>query len=263
MSVTEFKRGVPTYKDKNDNEYGLLCETKEVCVTDNDGVSLEYKLQNLLQNINNIISGANQVGNAKTLDGHGAEYFAPLTSIGFLQKRSEWNGAWTKIEQAAVGLYVLFAENAIVTDLPPNATKDPTTAHHLLVMTYGNQNSYIFTEPSTRKVWFGAVYGSGITWNEIVFEVNLANYLPLYGGGTLSAPLEVILSLMAVASTNSYLQFKGKDGVIGHLGFAGLDNPVFLNATNTAMHNLLHTGNSSKVVISQTAPSDTSALWVW
>ena len=38
-------------------------------------------VQALIDRINAIISGAQQVGNAKTLDGHGAEFFAPKTDL--------------------------------------------------------------------------------------------------------------------------------------------------------------------------------------
>ena len=40
----EFRRGIPTYKGENGQRLGLLCETKEQCVTDDNGVRLSDKL---------------------------------------------------------------------------------------------------------------------------------------------------------------------------------------------------------------------------
>ena len=36
-----------------------------------------------------------------------------------------------------------------------------------------------------------------------------------------------------------------------------------VDALTVAYNTVLHTGNSAKVVINETAPSDTSSLWVW
>lgn len=44
MSVKGYKRGVPTYTDANGDKYGMFCETKEACVSDNEGITLEQKL---------------------------------------------------------------------------------------------------------------------------------------------------------------------------------------------------------------------------
>lgn len=47
----EFTRGIPTYKGENGQTVGLLCETKEQCVTDDDGVRLSEKLASMQQQI--------------------------------------------------------------------------------------------------------------------------------------------------------------------------------------------------------------------
>lgn len=40
----EYKRGIPAYTDAEGNTYGLLVETKESCITDDDGKNLKDKL---------------------------------------------------------------------------------------------------------------------------------------------------------------------------------------------------------------------------
>lgn len=46
-----YARGIPTYKGENGQTIGLLCETKEQCVTDDDGVRLSDKLASMQQQI--------------------------------------------------------------------------------------------------------------------------------------------------------------------------------------------------------------------
>lgn len=103
-----YARGIPTYKGENGQTIGLLCETKEICITDDDGVRLSDKLANMQQQIgegpdtsgfateefvNNAVSGLastqyvdNAVSNASggdadTLEGHNASYFATADSV--------------------------------------------------------------------------------------------------------------------------------------------------------------------------------------
>jgi len=45
--IDEYRRGIPTYKGENGQTVGMLCETKEQCITDDDGVSLPDKLEGL------------------------------------------------------------------------------------------------------------------------------------------------------------------------------------------------------------------------
>lgn len=103
-----YARGIPTYKGENGQRIGLLCETKEVCITDDDGVRLSDKLQSMQQQIgegpdftgyatedfvNNAVSGLASTqyvddavsnasgGDADTLEGHNASYFATADSV--------------------------------------------------------------------------------------------------------------------------------------------------------------------------------------
>ena len=105
--------------------------------------------------------------------------------------------------------------------------------------------------------WIFKSLSSGNTFNGTA-----SGNLPLTGGrinGTGYFPLEV----NGTSSNNeNYIKFLSNGTVLGSLGFYGVYKPRFV-ATDGVAYMLLHTGNSAKVVISQTAPSDTAALWVY
>lgn len=50
MTIDEYRRGIPTHQDKG-KTIGMLCETKEQCITDDDGVTLPDKLANMQADI--------------------------------------------------------------------------------------------------------------------------------------------------------------------------------------------------------------------
>ena len=59
MSIKGYKRGIPTYTTESGETYGMLCETKEKCITDDEGVSLETKLSDIKRQTeeNNLTNG--------------------------------------------------------------------------------------------------------------------------------------------------------------------------------------------------------------
>lgn len=101
--------------------------------------------------------------------------------------------------------------------------------------------------------------GSEYTFNGIA-----SGNLPLTGGiidSTLTTPLEINSKN---DQTLSLMRFK-KNGVSqGHIGFNGVDNPVFINGAGDMGRSLLHKGNSNAILFTESAaaaPSDTTALW--
>ena len=84
MSIDGYTRGIPTYKGKDGKTYGHLVETKENCITDDNGVSLTDKLANIVsggggvssEELDNILNGTTPVGNANKLGGKGASEYA-------------------------------------------------------------------------------------------------------------------------------------------------------------------------------------------
>lgn len=82
-------------------------------------------------------------------------------------------------------------------------------------------------------------------------------------GGTVADANNTPLGVKNTAEDVTLIKYIGKTGDLGSLGFARKDLPVYRATDNTTQYALHHDGNSAKVVISQTAPSDTSALWVY
>ena len=77
--------------------------------------------------------------------------------------------------------------------------------------------------------------------------------LPLDGGGKVTADMTPIELVSTNASNDTRMKFTGASGVLGWLGFRGVNKPVFFNS-NAAMYDLLHTGNSAPCVVVDTDP---------
>lgn len=234
MSVTEFKRGVPTYKDKDDNEFGLLCETKEVCVTDNDGVSLEYKIQNLLSEINRLTSELQSCASEADL----ANYFP--------KSGGTINGSITIGEDSAeANRYFVMANNKRKVNMSLEKGGDFSL--------YDNTNS--------RHIIRSSANGTN------TFNGTASGNLPLVGGVIGDGNDHYPLVIKGNDSKRVSIGFRdGSNNALGYLGMIGTDNLTFFTSDSKGLgagNTILHTGNSAKVVVSETAPSDTSALWVW
>ena len=83
-------------------------------------------------------------------------------------------------------------------------------------------------------------------------------------GQQVKAPYGSPLSLnnTTESGTSVTLRYYLRGEHLGALGFNGVNSPMFL--TKDGVHRSLHhDGNSVKVVINKTAPSDNSALWVY
>lgn len=95
MAVSGYARGIPTYTELNGNTIGMLCETKEKCISDDSGVTLDYKLEEMQRQIDSvgnsvasaessvtgIVNGTQKVGNADKLDGYDSSHFATADSV--------------------------------------------------------------------------------------------------------------------------------------------------------------------------------------
>ena len=85
--------------------------------------------------------------------------------------------------------------------------------------------------------------------------------LPLDGGGMVSTDNTTPLRLKNNLGDNLSLQCLGSSGTLGFFGFIGKDRPVFIGSDAATVRDLLHTGNSAKVHIGTSVPSDTVSLW--
>ena len=100
---------------------------------------------------------------------------------------------------------------------------------------------------------------------ELLHVGNMASHvLPLDGGGTVKRgdvnPL-VLNSTSTEAEEIIRIPFQKSGVTKGYLGFVGT-KPMF-TMPNYNRYELHHDGNSAKVHIGTSAPSDTSSLWAW
>ena len=105
--------------------------------------------------------------------------------------------------------------------------------------------------------------GTWMDWDIFATTADLANYFPISGGTVKTSSAEGVT--IERQSSAEYMQarigFRRTDVYYGGLGFSSVDNPLFIT-TSGVEKKLHHDGNSAKVVVSASAPSDTSALWV-
>lgn len=112
-------------------------------------------------------------------------------------------------------------------------------------------------------------YGSGAWsgWQTFATTADLttalANYLPIVNGEVVASNI-LPLKVKNSASDSCYTRYSGKDGTLGFLGFSGTNTLFALNKDGGNLGEILHTGNSAKVLFTESdaaAPSDTTALW--
>ena len=96
----------------------------------------------------------------------------------------------------------------------------------------------------------------------ILHTGNMSSHVLPLTGGTVKSDSTVPIRVNSTNTQGMTLIDFQRDGASqGYLGFSGADNPIFYSATK-GNKSLLHTGNSAKVHIGTSAPSDTSALWI-
>lgn len=93
------------------------------------------------------------------------------------------------------------------------------------------------------------------------FNGTASGNLPLNGGGKIQKSGYDIIELENTDYYNSFVVFRGTNGRNGAIGFLNVNRPAIMNDKQDTAYDLLHTGNSAKVAIQETAPTD--GLWVW
>jgi len=177
------------------------------------------EIESLNTSINNITNGTTQVGNAKTLDGHGAEYFAPKTD-------------YLPLTGGTVYGDVMLYTN----DTNLRTLNIGNKARMLGFRVDGNGDANFYDYTLDKTVFVMAANGT-TTFNGIA-----NGNLPLTGG-MLANYDSTPLVIKNLNGTSIYQRFDNKEIVCGYLGFAGRDNPVYIMADSSTTHNLLHTGN--------------------
>lgn len=172
--------------------------------------------------------------NAKTLDGHGAEYFVERTketlSTSILEKALTLDNGMHNFVLAGYGNY-------LGDDLPSatyaygNATVEKR-ANEATVILWGRLNSPIAVNYYAGE-WSG--------WHTLATLTDLAKYLPLTGG-TIGSNEYTPLTIKNTNYNHSIIGFNGLGGALGWLGFQTTNTPAF-RSTDGVYNALLHTGN--------------------
>ena len=180
-------------------------------------------------------------------------------------KRFLYGGSWTEwVGEATLSdlaNYLPLTGGTVTGDINQKVDTETFIMHQLR---NAKRNVYFQVAPD------GGFYLYDATVGKYIFNANLA------GGytwqGTASGSLSLVGGTVGDGSALSALKVKGTtaallgflnsdNGVLGYLGFNASGNPIYQDSIN-AGHSLLHTGNSAKVHIGTSAPSDTSALWI-
>ena len=106
-------------------------------------------------------------------------------------------------------------------------------------------------------------YNNGAAEYGLLHTGNFSSYaLPLTGGKISGGYTPLTINN---GSTNNgvAIGFSAIGAAFGFLGFQGVDKPVYIPSVGSGSKSLLHTGNSAKTAIQESAPSDTNSLWVW
>lgn len=183
--------------------------------------------------VEGITDGSTQVGNAKTLDGHGAEYF--------VERGEALN---TSILEKAVTLdtgmhnFVLGGSGYTGEDLPNTqyaygiATVNKRGSNGITVLLWATRYvlPLIYNQYNGTK-WIG--------WKEM-FTTD---------GGTIANATSKPLALKNTTdgATSAFVEFVGSD-TLGRIGYNGVDNPVVYSST-LGTRPILHTGNMADYVL--------------
>lgn len=192
----------------------------------------------------NITNGTTKVGNADKLDGHDAEYFAPLSLL--MAQKMPVGTDLNDCRELGTYYFDSYATNYV------NVPSD--TAHNG-IMVVRKQSSIRLVQEYV-AINTGRMYtrttGNATTWDvwkEIAstayianeLATKLANYLPLTGGKIENSNPHA-LGIGNTASDLVLPYYRGVSGLLGYLGFNGENNPVFATKAGL-LRPLLHTGN--------------------
>lgn len=253
-------------------------------------------------------------GDADTLQGHGAEYFAPKTDLANYLSKS--GGVITAKSYIPLVLTSTDYGNALLQFIGKDGTlgyigfegadelkffnssgglsyellHTGNMADHVLPKSGGEVDGIVISGSNSdversfvvrngkRRVSFevtpdGAfniwdstnqkhLIQSPVNGSENSFHGTATGNLPLIGGGTVEGSGTTPLIIRSWSSS-IYLDFENvNEKRLGAFGFMEENKPVFVNNAYDKVYTLHHDGNSAKVHIGTSAPSDTTALWI-
>ncbi len=245
------------------------------------------------ESVANIVSGVTKVGNADKLDGNDSSYFATKSSVTNITNGTTKVGNADKLDGLDSGSFPRYYTHA--TDYNGGVNGNKVDFNNLTQVGFHLMAGNFSESPNRPNGFYGdstvIVTGNSACLTQIVTVNNVicfrknawngdfgewqyggnadtldgkhaSDFLPITGG-TLAQPNSVVLNIhnTAVNSLYSLLYFYANSVGLGALGFMGTNNPI-LYTTDGATKGLLHEGNSSKVIVSTTAPADTTAVWI-
>lgn len=176
--------------------------------------------------------------NASKLDGHDAEYFAPLERFDNTKTLNTDILAHALTLSNGIYHYRLGGGNY------PTGTGLPSENYR-----YSTDAEILYRSADTITV---------IIWgmNELLPIINNYNGTKWSGwkelfttaGGTVKGAKSTLLTLENTSSAGCYQEFRGSNGKNGSLGFMGVDTPVMLTASG-GVKDILHTGNMASHVL--------------
>lgn len=95
-----------------------------------------------------------------------------------------------------------------------------------------------------------------------IFKGTASGNLPFSGGTLTSSGADTLVINRTTAGKSSWVTFNNNGLFRGRLGVSDDSKARVVLGTGNE-EEILHTGNSNAVKIQSTAPTDTSALWVW
>jgi len=142
---------------------------------------------------------------------------------------------------------------------------------------YRNNSEKSYCQLGVRSGHDGTMYPyyneNGGTEKQILHTGNIAEHALPIGGGTLTGALQVSLDGNGKAQffgngATAFMTAVNKDGTVNRQARVKASGDVancmdIYDSINKVSHTVLHTGNSNAVAIQSSAPTDTSALWVW
>lgn len=190
---------------------------------------------------------------AKTLEGHDAEYFAPLSLL--VAQKMPVGTDLNDCREVGTYYFDSYATNYV------NAPSD--TAHNGIMVVRKQSDIRLVQEyvAINTGVMYVRTAGNASTWNEWkalatlsdlanALATKLANYLPLAGGKIENSNPHAL----GVGNTSSDLvlpYYRGVSGLLGYLGFNGENNPIFATKAGL-LRPLLHSMNYSDYALPKT-----------
>ena len=261
--------------------------------------------------IEEIIKGTKKVGNAKTLDGHGAEYFASseILNENILEKSLTlnvgvhnyhlgnnyptstlpnvnyvWGSATVFIRSKGSPFVILWGIKAPSINCPPTFNyyngAEWSGWNDLFTTAGGTVTGDITQQTEGKRVMHNLKNDKRRVYQEITTDGTYYLFDDTNKTSIIRSELDGTARFVGTASGNLPLtdatatNFSvGKHNQMGFPairfignGYIGISNDGELRAYDDTVKSkgiILHTGNSAKVVVGETAPSDTSALWVY